>query len=144
MPLIARKITVENENTTFSKDTVEHVHYVPKSKMKPGDRIVDPVSHAQLAELAALYPDEYADKAKAAGVEPALGDGRLAQLLLLPAKELVKKISEMTPDVDLEILWALYEAEVADDGEEGDGTGKNRTTVLEALAEKGIEEGEES
>jgi hypothetical protein len=138
MPLIARKITVENESTTFTKDVVEHIHYVPKSKMKPGDRVVEPVSDAQLAELAAQYPDEYAEIAKKRGVEPALGEGRLAQLLQLPAKELVKKIADMTPDTDQEILWALYEAELADDGEEGDGTGKNRTTVLEALAEKGI------
>jgi hypothetical protein len=137
MPLVERKIVIENENTTHSKDTVGHVLYVPRAKMKPGDVEVEPVSDAQLAELAAQHPDEYAEKAKAAGVEPA-SEGQLAQLLDLPAKELVKKIADMTVEHDEEILWALYEAEVSDDAEEGDGTGKNRTTVLQALAEKGI------
>lgn len=138
MPLVARKITIENENTSYMKDIVDHVHYVPPHKMKPDDVEVEPCSDAQLAELAALYPKEYAAKAKAAGVEPA-SEGQLAQLLEMSTNALVKKIGTMALETDEEILWALYEAEVADDNEEEDGTGRKRQAVLAALAQKGVE-----
>lgn len=139
MPLVERDIIIENENTSFMKDTVKHTLYVPPNKMKDGDVEVQPVSNAQLAELAAHYPDEYGAKAKAAGVEPA-SEGQLGLLLELSSKELVKKIGTMALETDEEILWALYEAEVSEDGEQGDGTGRKRTAILAALAQKGIEE----
>jgi hypothetical protein len=67
--------------------------------------------------------------------------GRLARLLELPAKKLVETIAEMTPDNDEEILWAIYEAEVADDGEDGRRHGPvNRASVIAALAAKGIKD----
>lgn len=139
MPLVARKITIENENTSYMKDIVDHVLYVRPAKMLPGDVEVEPCSDAQLAELAAQYPEEYGDKAKAAGVKPASA-GQLAQLLELSSKELVKAIGNMALETDEEILWAIYEAEISEDGEDGDGTGRNRSAVLAALAQKGVEE----
>lgn len=139
MPLVARKITIENENTSYMKDIVDHILYVPPAKVLATDVEVEPVSDAQLAELAAQYPAEYAQKAKDLGIAPA-SEGRLAQLLDLSSKELVKAIGGMALETDEEILWSLYEAEVSEDGEEGDGTGRKRSAVLAALAQKGVEE----
>jgi hypothetical protein len=106
--------------------------------MLPGDVEVEPVSMDQLAELAQQYPDEYAAKAKAAGIDPSKGSGRLGKLLNSGAKEIVRQIGEMSADNDKDFLWEIFEAENAD--EEENGSGKQRKTVLEALAAKGIKD----
>lgn len=138
-PLVERDIVIENENTSYMKDTVKHTLYVPPAKMLPTDVEVEPVSDAQLAELAAQYPAEYGQKAKDLGIAPA-SEGRLAQLLDLSNKELGKAIAGMALETDEEILWSLYEAEISEDGEDGDGTGRKRPAILAALAQKGVEE----
>lgn len=139
MPLVSRKIVVENENTTFSKDVIDHITYVKPKDVKPTDVEVEPSSPEQLAELAQMYPKEYGDKAKAAGISPNQGTGRLARLLEMNAKELVRQINDMSVDVDEDVLWALYEAEI--NGVEGsDEEPKNRQTVLQALEAKGVKE----
>lgn len=131
-PLASTKIVVENDSTTFSKDLIDHVRYVAPKDMKPTDVEVEPVSNDQLAELAAAYPKEYGEKAKAAGVDVNQGTGRLARLLEMNAKELSRQISEMAQETDEEVLWALHEAELERE--------EPRKTVLEALAVKGIKE----
>jgi len=65
MPLVERRVNQKTSNhgevrTTYTK-------YVQPGAVKPGDVIVEP-TRKQLAELAVLYPEEYAERAKAAGI----------------------------------------------------------------------------
>lgn len=131
-PLVNRKIVVENDSTTYSKDLVDHTLYVAPKDMKPGDVEVEPVSNDQLAELAQKYPKEYGERAKAAGVDPEQGTGRVARLLTMNSKELIRQISEMSQDTDEEVMYAVLEAEKERD--------EPRVTVLQALEAKGIKD----
>jgi hypothetical protein len=141
MPLIRRKVKIENDTTTMQKSTQDAEFYVPPGRMQPGDIVIQPSSDRMLADLAQRYPKEYGALAKERGVVAGDvggqdGDARALELQKLPAKDLVKQIGELDAEADALTLWAVFELEV--DEERG---GKNRSTVLEALAEKGIKEG---
>lgn len=141
MPLVKRRIKIVNDTTAMTEQYVDHTTYVLPGRVEKGDVIVKPMSDRQLAELAMLYPAEYGKEAEQRGVTPGAGVGRLAQLIALPAKDLIAQIAAMSTDTDSAILWALYEAELSEgDDETSTPAGKQRTTVLAALAEKGIRE----
>lgn len=72
MPLIYRK-SVQQTFTTMAKIPVRIKKYLhPSRPLRPGDEPVPltDISNRQLAELAARYPEEYAEAARARGVEP--------------------------------------------------------------------------
>jgi hypothetical protein len=138
-PLVTRRLEIENDQTTFSKDTVEHTTYIPREEVRPGDKIVDPrtVSPRQLAELALMYPEEFAAAAEERGIKPGAegSDARLSEFLRLNAKELVKRVTdELDGERDEKLLYALLEAEFARE-DQGD---EPRVGVLKAIAAKGI------
>lgn len=135
MPLVKRTIQVENNSTTYTKSTVEHVHYVPPKAVRPDDIVVEPSSDRQLAELAEQYPEEFGALAESRNVKPGHESqipNRVAELRALPAKDLVKEIDATDAESNEELLYALLEAELGDDG-------ANRSSVVAALARKGIE-----
>jgi hypothetical protein len=139
MPFIRRKVPVENDTTTMAKGTFDHEFYVKPGRTQPGDKIIEPTSDRMLAELALEHPEEFGELAKQKGVTPGItqdGDARAGAMQQLKAKELIKAIGELDPDADAVTLWAVLELEVDEDR-----GGKNRSTVLEALAAKGIKEG---
>ena len=93
MPLVERRVNQKTSNhgevrTTYTK-------YVQPGAVKPGDVIVEP-TRKQLAELAVLYPEEYAERAKAAGIAA-------------PAAKV-----QPTHEVDAELAW--LEAQVYTNG----------------------------
>lgn len=133
-PLVKRTMIVENDTTTFSKEKVEHVSYVPPDKVRPDDVVVEPVSERQLAELAELYPDEYGAKAEAGGVTP-------GAIVAMNAKEAIAAIRELDDDKDSDVLWMVFELEKARGQDEDDPAElQPRATVLEALEKKGIKD----
>lgn len=149
MPLVKRILDVENDTTTFSKEKVPHVTYVPPEQVRPTDVIVEPSSPRQLAELAELYPDEYGEKAEAAGVTPggdAVTDGAtgiVAKIAKMNAKDAIAAINELDEVEDAEVLGAVFEFELArGDNEEDPPEVQPRATVLAALERKGFSTGE--
>lgn len=146
MPLVKRKLIVENDTTTFAKHDVEHVAYVAPKDVKPGDEIVQPTDR-QLAELAEQYPDEYGDEAESRGVTPG-GDvdtdgptGFGAKIASMNSKDAVAAIKALDPDNDADsvTLWAAFEAEKARGEDEDDPHAlQPRATVLGAFEAKGI------
>jgi hypothetical protein len=137
MPLVERKIEIKNDTTTMQKGKHIHRLYVRPKDVKPGDKVVQPSSDRQLAELAAKYPDEYAKLAKEKNVSAGNAsqlEERAIEILQLSAKDTVKAIADMDPEKgDESLLWQICELEI--DPERG---GKSRATVLEALAKHGI------
>lgn len=139
MPFIRRKVKVENDTTTMQTSTQDAEFYVKPGRVQPGDVVIEPTSDRMLADLASQYPAEFGELAKSKGITPGGtvdGDARAAELQQLNAKDLVKAIDAMDPETDAVTLWAVFELEVDEDR-----GGKNRSTVLEALAAKGIKEG---
>lgn len=137
MPLVRRKITIENDQTTMQKSTVDHELYVRPRDRKPGDVVIPPTDR-QLAELVLQYPEEFGEEAKKRGVLPGVTtstDGKAEELHKLDEKDLIKAIGDMDAEADGVTLWAVFELEV--DEERG---GRNRVKVLAALAKQGIKE----
>ena len=149
MPLIRRTIDNSNPRTTHGKSTREAVFYVEPRKVRPGDRVIEPlakdekaagkpflISDAKLADLAIRFPEEYGAAAEKRGIKPGslvTGNAEVVRLMTQPAKELVKSIGELSPDdaKEEEILWGIYEAETGDEGAQ-------RASILSALERKGI------
>lgn len=68
MPLVKRYLR-QSTGPSFATRIVEHVVYVTPGALRAADKVVEP-SHAQLADLAARYPEEFGARAKALGVKP--------------------------------------------------------------------------
>ena len=137
MPMVRRKIQIENDQTTMQKSNNEHELYVRPRDKKPGDVVIPPTDR-QLAELVLQYPEEFGEEAKKRGITPGITtstDGKAAELHQLDEKDLIKAIGDLDAEADGVTLWAVFELEV--DEERG---GKNRTKVLAALAKQGIKE----
>lgn len=138
MPLVERVMEQQNESTTYQKQDVKYVIYVAPGKVLRSDKIVEPESSAQLAELASQYPDEYAEMAKQKGVTPGIQSAdnvRLNEIMAMPSKEIVKTIAGLDPDEDEALLWSIFEAETAD-------AGQQRKAILTALAKQGVQDSE--
>lgn len=152
MPLIRRKITHEIpalHSKTFSDSTF----YVKPRDVQPGDVVIKPeeMRTEVLADLAKMYPKEYAKEAarlNALDVDddeiPPTGDEDLDEdddevnefspeqvdFLSLEAKDAIARIEAIADD-DVDTLAALFEAEIS--------RPKARKTVLEAFAAKGMQ-----
>lgn len=134
MPLVERIIEEENDSTTYRKNSTPNVLYVPPNKMLRGDKVVQPSSDRQLAELAKLYPDEYGELAAKKKVTPALtsqDNVRMREIMAMPMKDIVKTIQGLDPDGDETLLWQIFEAETES---------QNRKPIMNALAALGVNE----
>lgn len=120
MPLVERMVEQEME-TTFGKAKVPHVLYVAPKDVRPGDKVVEPASDEQRADLAKLYPDEFAAPDAPVG----------KSIAGLGAKEAVALI-EAADEGDTKLVDFL--------GEELERDGGPRKTVIEALAARGVTE----
>lgn len=134
MPMVKRKVVHENTATSMSKITHIHELYVPRKQMRKTDVEIplDEISDRMLAELAGEYPDEFGAEAELRGVGGGAGySGRLSQLLSLStAKELVAEVEKLDTTADSEILWQIFEVEIARE--------TPRSTVLAALRAHGV------
>ncbi len=138
MPLVRRKIEIENDTTTMQKSKVDHELYVKPRDVKPGDQVIEPTSDRMLAELALEHPEEFEELAKKRGVTPGItqdSDTRAAELQQLNEKDLVKAIADMNPESDAVTLWSVFEIEV-----DPDKGGTSRPKVLTALSKQGVKE----
>ncbi len=72
MPLIERTVTQEIPHN-HAAQTHAITRYVHPTRLRPGDRPVptEDISDRQLADLAALFPDEYLAPCRARGLSPA-------------------------------------------------------------------------
>lgn len=141
MPLVNRK----TQSKTKFFGTVRSVRtcYVAPGSLKPGDVVVEPTNR-QLAELAAQYPDEFGDEARARGVAappaPAATESHdvdetsfseaQENYLRLTHQQAIKFVKD---EDDVEVLGVLHDAEQR-------RPGGARKSVLNAFHAKGIGE----